>query len=102
MTTPAPTGIAGALATEQDAAPETAKTDSPYYTRDELIRMRDTGGHYNAGKLVATALKAFELMNRALGERETRDTLIGVMVAGNYEDELKALRRKIKELEKKR
>lgn len=97
-----PTGIAGALATEQDAAPEQAKQASPYYTRDELVKLRDSGGHYNAGKLIETALKAFELMNRARDERKTRDTLIGVMVADSYEDELKALRRKIKELEKKR
>lgn len=102
MTTPAPTGIAGALATERDAAPEPAKTASPYYTREELEAMRDRGGHYNAGKLINTAIKAFELINRALDERKARDTLIGVMVADNYEDELKALRRKIKELEKKR
>lgn len=100
--TPAPTGIAGALSAEQDAAPEQPTTASPYYTRDELITMRDRGGHYNAGKLIDTALKAFELMNRARDERKTRDTLIGVMVADEYEDELKALRRKIKELEKRK
>lgn len=99
---PSRVGIAGALSTEQDAAPEPAKTASPYYARDELITMRDKGGHYNAGKLIETALKAFELMNRARDERKTRDTLIGVMVADSYEDELKALRRKIKELEKRK
>lgn len=102
MTTPAPTGIAGALATEQDAAPEPAKTASPYYTRDELEHMRDTGGHYNAGKLIQTALKAFELINRERDQCEAKAMFRVVLALGDYEDEIKALRRKIKELEKRK